>query len=183
MELLRLERVNPRAWRFYPEFERRVLAMQTEFRSRGLLPVLAEQLARRFVDFPEQALYYVALEGERVVAHMAGWIEQQWGVPYILVYQCQCDRGTTIRPIIEQYFTHEMGQAAERYNATLAPGKPRIEEIDLWTPWRPDVWKRLLHRDELTAELHVLRLPVGPPPVLLSEQLVETGGHTNGRRQ
>lgn len=160
MELLRLQRTDPRAWHYYPEFEERVLALQRDLNVRGLPSMLRETLARRWIDFPQMAAYYLALEGDQPFAHAASWVETQWGIPYVLIYSCQADQHFSLRGVLDAYF-QSLLEFINHFNASLPADKQKITEIDLWTPWEPVLWERLLHMTDVKAHYHVLRMTAG----------------------
>jgi hypothetical protein len=157
LELLRLEKGDPRSWMYYPVFEARVLAMQKEFHSRGVPETLRLSLQKRWIELPELCGYYLALEEDRVFAHACSWIENQFGVPFGLIYQCRCDEGFSVRPVLRQFFKG-LNCIIERLNAIIPDGGVKISEVDIWTPWDAALWERLLHMTDVRQHYNVLRM-------------------------
>lgn len=157
MRLVRVHNGNAEGWALYPVFEARVIAMRREFELRGLDGQFRLSLQKRWVELPDFCAYFLATEDDRVVAHTAAWVETQYGVPYVLIYQCKVDRGFSIRPVLVAFFT-ELNVIINKLNGMVPAGAPRITEVDFWTPWEPELWERLLHMADVRQHYNVMRI-------------------------
>lgn len=160
-QLFRLDVSDPRAWALYPIFEERVLAMHAEYGLRGLPSVIRETLRRRWIEQYELSAYYLILDDDgQVFAHVASWVETQFGVPYMMIYSCKCDQGHSLRDLFAPYFL-DLERVIDRLNAQIPENAPHITDIDIWTPWEPRIWQRLLYMSDLKAHFHIMRTSKG----------------------
>ena len=167
MKLYRLHPDDAFSWQLYPAFEARVRSFMEKY-----CPNYTEQqekeffveLRQRFAATPQLAGYWLAVEGEQVVAHVCGWIQQNYGRPYILCFQAECDQTWESRHILPRIYM-EAQLWKNEVNAALLKAKADSQIIDFVEQWTfhdngPEVWNRLLPGIEQKQVLHVMRFSI-----------------------
>lgn len=177
----RLQKSDDASFALYPLFRRRVISFAVRDRAihEDDAEVCAADLDARFITSAPTTGYWLITEESgftlRAVGHLAAWVEQRYGRPYVLVFQAEVDEHhgrETLPQVYDQICTW-----AEGLNAQIRKNNPGnsklIDHIEAWTEWDVKAWNRLLPRLKPERVFSMMLIPVGQQPT--------NPAHTNGK--
>jgi RimJ/RimL family protein N-acetyltransferase len=149
--LERLSASNESGWAFYYEWEKRVLAARATLSPWMSDAAMIDHLRKHWIQGDLVLGAWVVLDDfERPIAHAAGWVAIEWGVPIIFIFQVVADEGFQITDFAEEFLA-DLKQWRERINAAYekAGSTLRVAKIRFCTE-RDSQWMRYL-RDKWPA--------------------------------
>lgn len=159
--LTRLQKTDPQSWVLWPQFEARVRAFQRKMSPHFTADQESRyinELQARWVNQPLLAGYWLIRDGEKAVGHITAWVQDTYGVPYVLCHQVECDEIWEAREMLRQAI-YEARVWIDGMNGTLgAQGLPRISYIEQWTTRSAEAWKRFMPELQHDKEYTVMRI-------------------------
>jgi hypothetical protein len=105
---------------------------------------------------------WLAMEGDRAVAHALGWVDSFWGQPYLLIYHVSADPGVSVQAVGDRLLREFGGWALAVDDQYLRGGHPwRIRWITFYTA-RPGAWTRYLRARGITPQQRLTGLELAP---------------------
>lgn len=171
MELYRLHPDDQPSWVYYPILEARVVRFTTEHCPDIQTAPLVKEMRDRWVNYPELAGYWIAIENGRVIAHAVAWVGAVWGSVFIHIHQAECYEGYNLREILP-LFAQQIEEWRHTLNAAYEKaGDPRRvdAQMELWTFRRPEVFARWWNSIgfEATHTRSVIKIRAIAEPALL----------------
>ena len=105
-EVVRLESSNGSHWQHLPRFIERSIHFAQETLSYNDIQIrnFEQDLKNRWVT-PNGALMLAIFDGHGImVGHILGWINVDYGQPYLFNFQADVDEGYDLRPIVNRVF-------------------------------------------------------------------------------
>lgn len=182
--MLKLHRLLPSdrlSWMWWPEYEKRVLGFLDAY-STHLNAAQREQfvteLRNRFSTTPQLSGYWLIFNGkdafeQQVVGHLCGWINVQYGRPYVLLFQTEVDVAFEGREVLLDCMK-ETGEWIGGVNRELAEKKqPLIDYVEAWVLKSVEAWKRWLPELDIVKSMTIMRIAIPGRESANSKHLVQ----------
>ena len=131
---LRLLPDNDFSWAMMPEFKRRI----REFVAKNLPSTDPDSVVydavTKWTSMPLTTGYWMAFCEAKPIAHMASWIIESYGKPFVFIYQAEVDKGYNLGGIQADIFA-DMDRWVQTLNALIPDGRAKILKGELST-WR-----------------------------------------------
>lgn len=134
--VVRIDQGDAASWALYPRFEERSILFAEKYLNFTATQIrgFQQDLRNRFVT-PGGALYIAGLTDDRsMVAHFNGWINMDYGQPYLFIFQTEVDDGYDFSLISHQVFA-EMNAYMEWANSMYetANQSTRVNKVVMQT--------------------------------------------------
>lgn len=141
---------NDQSWRLFPEFRHRVFNFVDEHLPHTDPASVVYDVTTKWTSLPMTTGYWLALVGETPIAHMASWITESYGRPFLFIYQAECDEGHSLG-VVQKVIFDEIDAWLGNLNALIPEGRPKIDRIEMATWRNADVWSRYFQSIGRTA--------------------------------
>lgn len=136
--VMRLDAMDPTAWALFPQFMQRSLNFADKLLNFNEMQIgnFEQDLRNRWAS-PNGSLFLAGLDANsKMVAHALGWINIDYGQPYLFIFQAEVDDKYDFSPIVSRVF-EECNEYIGWANAMYERGKQnvRIDKVRMQT-WR-----------------------------------------------
>jgi hypothetical protein len=142
MEVTRLLPTDDSSWLLFPAFKDRNRRFIETFLPSTKPDAIIDDLVKRWINTPLLTGYFLVRKDPITpIAHLTSWIADNYGDPYVFVYQAWCDEGHNLGKAAAEV-VNQIDLWAKMLNAMMAETKSKITKFELST-WRDaDVWAR-----------------------------------------
>ncbi len=131
------------AWSLFPTFRSRVRSfIQANLPSTDPDSVIYD-ITQKWVSLPKTTGYWLAFADSQVVGHMASWILENYGRPFVFIYQAEMDKGYD-GVLIQNDIMKEVDKWVAELNAIIPPDRPKITKGEMSTWRNPAAFARYL---------------------------------------
>jgi hypothetical protein len=145
--VVRLDRNNSSSWAHFPRFIERSLIFAEKLVKYNSLQLknLEQDLCNRWATTGGMLAIAILNEHDQMVGHVLGWVNVDYGQPYLFNFQAEMDDGFDMRPLLDQVLVEHLDYVKWANEMYEKGGQPvRITQVVTQTMRNADALVRYL---------------------------------------